>query len=397
LGHNLKFISTVRVGPYQAVVLRNPNRGSANSARLPGWREISITTGMKHYDGVALFSGGLDSILAARLIMEQGLSIQCLHFISPFFGKPGRVKHWEQIYGLEIKTVDVSDDYAALLSRGPAYGYGSVLNPCVDCKILMMHKARERMEALGAKFIVSGEVLGQRPMSQRRDTLNVIRRDGDVKDVLLRPLCAQYLEATAAEDSGLVDRSKLLGISGRGRKDQLALAERMGIKEIPTPAGGCMLGENENARRYWPVLEHLGEPTADDFRLANRGRQLWHGNLWLSIGRDQADNEAFQSLIRPEDTLFKVVGFPGPLALGRNLETDGWTPDQIRQAASLVASYSPKACQAFAEGSPIIVRLSQHGQTRAICVEPERSGYFAEPTWPEVHAKLQALRKRSAQ
>ena len=225
----------------------------------------------------ALFSGGLDSILAARLIMEQGLVVRCLHFVTPFFGKPQLIPHWEKVYGLEVEAVDVGEAFVRLLRERPAHGFGKVMNPCVDCKILMMRKARELMKKWGASFLISGEVLGQRPMSQRRDTLNVIRRDAEVKESLLRPLSAQLLDPTAPEISGLVDRNKLLGIFGRGRKSQMALADQMGLKEIPTPAGGCKLAEKENSRRYWPVLTRLKEPTVEDFELSNIGRQYWFG------------------------------------------------------------------------------------------------------------------------
>lgn len=357
---------------------------------------------MTHYDGIALFSGGLDSILAARLLMDQGRSIKCLHFVSPFFGKPGRIRHWEKVYGLDIEAVDVGDEYAALLAAGPVYGYGSVLNPCVDCKILMMRRARDLMERYGARFIVSGEVLGQRPMSQRRDTLNVIRRDAGVRDLLLRPLCALRLEPTAVEESGLVDRERLLGISGRGRKDQLDLAARMGITDIPTPAGGCMLTEKENARRYWPLLTRLARPGAADFALANVGRQLWHGDWWLSVGRNQADNEAFASLARPGDLLFKVAGFPGPLALGHAAapHRSSWTGDATLAAASLVASYSPKACRAAEAGDGLVpVRVTpagNDGEARIVNVVPTRDTVFAEPTWEDARLALQALHKTSA-
>ena len=151
----------------------------------------------------ALFSGGLDSILAARLIMEQGLVVRCLHFVTPFFGKPQLIPHWEKVYGLEVEAVDVGEAFVRLLRERPAHGFGKVMNPCVDCKILMMRKARELMKKWGASFLISGEVLGQRPMSQRRDTLNVIRRDAEVKESLLRPLSAQLLDPTAPEISGL--------------------------------------------------------------------------------------------------------------------------------------------------------------------------------------------------
>ena len=142
----------------------------------------------------ALFSGGLDSILAARLIMEQGLVVRCLHFVTPFFGKPQLIPHWEKVYGLEVEAVDVGEAFVRLLRERPDHGFGKVMNPCVDCKILMMRKARELMKKWGASFLISGEVLGQRPMSQRRDTLNVIRRDAEVKESLLRPLSAQLLD-----------------------------------------------------------------------------------------------------------------------------------------------------------------------------------------------------------
>lgn len=204
----------------------------------------------------------------------------------------------------------------------------------------MMRKARELMKKWGASFLISGEVLGQRPMSQRRDTLNVIRRDAEVKESLLRPLSAQLLDPTAPEISGLVDRNKLLGIFGRGRKSQMALADQMGLKEIPTPAGGCKLAEKENSRRYWPVLTRLKEPTVEDFELSNIGRQYWFGDHWLSMGRNEADNSALERLVRPGDAILRVRDFPSPFALARQLTP--WDNETLQDAASLVASYSPK-------------------------------------------------------
>ncbi len=357
---------------------------------------------MSDYHALALFSGGLDSILAARLIMDQGLRVKCLHFISPFFGKPAQVRRWENVYGLDIDIIDVGEQYARLLGSGPAHGFGSVMNPCVDCKILMMRTARELLPKYGARFLVSGEVLGQRPMSQRRDTLNIIRRDADARDILLRPLCALHLDPTEAELSGLVDRGRLLGFSGRGRKDQLALAEQFGIREIPTPGGGCMLTEKENARRYWPVLENLGTPDAADFRLANLGRQFWlhdgDRHYWLSVGRNQADNERYAAQQRSGDMLFKLVNCPGPLALGRGLS--GWPEEIIRQAAALTASYSPRARAAGESGHAVRVRITEcaeHGenaQSREVEVFPSRAGGFAEPAWEDAHQKLLALRRQ---
>lgn len=348
---------------------------------------------MKHYDGLALFSGGLDSILAARLLMEQGKNMLCLHFFSPFFGRPQDIPHWSRVYGLEIYPVDVSEDFAALLRRGPKYGFGSAMNPCVDCKILMMRRAKGLLEEFGARFLVSGEVLGQRPMSQRRDTLNIIHRDAEVKGLLLRPLCAKLLDPTEVEDSGLVDRSRLLAINGRGRKEQLALAESFGIKEIPTPGGGCRLTEKENTRRYWPVLRRLPAPTAADFRLADVGRQFWKEDRWLSMGRSKFDNENYPALLQKGDLLFKIVGFPGPLAVGRSPRP--WDADSAQEAAALVASYSPKACQAAQAGARVSVRVTRDEETNLITVNPRRETTFCEPSWEETSLELQKLHKIS--
>lgn len=340
----------------------------------------------------ALFSGGLDSILAARLIMEQGLVVRCLHFVTPFFGKPQLIPHWEKVYGLEVEAVDVGEAFVRLLRERPAHGFGKVMNPCVDCKILMMRKAREIMKKWGASFLISGEVLGQRPMSQRRDTLNVIRRDAEVKESLLRPLSAQLLDPTVPEISGLVDRNKLLGIFGRGRKSQMALADEMGLKEIPTPAGGCKLAEKENSRRYWPVLTRLKEPTVEDFELSNIGRQYWFGDHWLSMGRNEADNSALERLVRPGDAILRVRDFPSPFALARQLTP--WDNETLQDAASLVASYSPKGVRA-AEASPdgtIAVRVQINGESTFLNVTPKRTPAlpWGEPEFVDVRKAIKA-------
>ena len=340
---------------------------------------------------LALFSGGLDSILAARLIQEQGLTVQCLHFVSPFFGKPHLVPHWESVYGLSIETVDVSDDYVQMLRARPEHGFGKVMNPCVDCKILMMRHAGRLMRERGASFLISGEVLGQRPMSQRRDTLNIIRRDGDVRDVLLRPLCAQHLDPIEAERTGLVDRSLLLDFFGRGRRSQLELAARMGITEIPTPGGGCKLAEKENARRYWPVLTRLPNPSAADFELSNIGRQFWSGNCWLAMGRNQDDNQALEDLCRSGDMLFRMRDFSGPIALARPFSND-WTPEALLDAAALTASYAPHAVRAAENGGPVAVNLYIGDTVTVLETVPSRetSRVWGEPEFTEIRKAIMA-------
>jgi hypothetical protein len=343
----------------------------------------------QHYHAVALLSGGLDSILAVKLVEEQGLRVKCLHFVSPFFGKPSQVRRWRSIYALDITTVDVSDDFARMLAERPQHGFGKVMNPCVDCKILMLRRARELMTQYGATFIITGEVLGQRPMSQRRDTLNVIRRDAEVRDLLLRPLSAKLLDPTPFELSGMVDRERLLAISGRGRKEQMALAERFALEEIPTPAGGCKLAERENARRYWPVLVHAPTVTAAEFRLSNIGRQYWQGAHWLSIGRHQKDNEALERFAFPGDLRFKVVGYPGPLAVGRQFDGQPWSEEVVCDAASFVASFSPKAVR---DGIAVAVRVTCGETVREVQVMPARATVlgWAEDEWPVVREAIRA-------
>lgn len=351
---------------------------------------------MKQYDGLALFSGGLDSILAARLMMEQGKKILCLHFTSPFFGDEKAVPHWEKKYGLEIKAINIADDYCNMLINNPTNGFGSALNPCVDCKIIMMKHAKALMQEYGAKFLVSGEVLGQRPMSQRRDTLNVIRRDADVKDILLRPLCAKHMDPLPIEISGEVDRSKLLGFFGRGRKDQLALAKHFGITDIPTAAGGCKLTEKENARRYYEVMQKVHNPTANDFYLANHGRQLWNDDIWVSIGRKQADNEQMQQYTKTNDYVLRIEHFPSPYCIVRHAKNLPVPQEELQIIGEILASYSNKACNAYNESNtPISIKIEHKNEISRINVIPKRNEIYKELHFDEIKQVLQERKKEN--
>ncbi|MEW5774468.1 MAG: tRNA(5-methylaminomethyl-2-thiouridylate) methyltransferase [Thermodesulfobacteriota bacterium] len=337
------------------------------------------------YHCLSLFSAGLDSILAARVLMAQGLKVKCLHFVSPFFGDPRRIPHWERVWGLDISPVDVSAEFTAML-RGPAHGFGKLLNPCMDCKILMLSGARELMSKYGATFLATGEVVGQRPMSQRRDAMNAIARDAGVKGILLRPLCARKLDPTPMEESGLVDRERLHDFGGRGRRRQLDLAREFGLAELPTPAGGCLLAEPESARRFWPLLKHVAAPGPELFRLADEGRQYWAeaegAQFWLAIGRNQAGNERLERLLAPGDLVFKTRDFPGPLAVGRPL-SGPWPDVVIADAAAFFASYSPKAARS---GGPVAVSVTAVGaETRTVEATPCRATplAWAEPQWDD--------------
>ena len=342
-------------------------------------------------DGVVLFSGGLDSLLTARLLMEQGLNVRCLHYVSPFFGSPNAQKRWQRLYGVDVEIADAGPEIVSQINRWPDHGFGKVMNPCVDCKIILLRLARLRMEELGGKFVATGEVLGQRPMSQRRDIMNRIMHEAGVDDLLLRPLCAQHLAPTPCELSGQVDRSRLLAIHGRGRLEQLALAEKYGFTEIPSPGGGCRLTERENARHYWPLRMHRTDASVDDYMLTGFGRQLWHvedtSAWWMVCARNNKDNERLRNAQKTGDLLIGLCDLPGPLALLR--DGASWQADIIRKAACQFLSYAPKAAKL--DAARVWLKAADGTQEILDCKPDLSRTLFSRPTWEEIKAEKHAL------
>lgn len=320
---------------------------------------------MQQITALGLFSGGLDSILACRVIAEQGIQVQALKFVTPFFDhdlldreKEYQQEVWEK-YRLNVQLVDLSTGYIELL-RNPSHGFGKNFNPCIDCKIMMLRKARELMQEYKASFLITGEVLGQRPMSQRRDTLNLIERDADCQDILLRPLSAQLMNPILAEREGQVDRERLYKFSGRGRKPQIALAREFGITDFPAPAGGCVLTDPNLAariRRFYEGLFLIGkeEITTSDIQLLLLGRQFrLPGGHWLILGRNEQENNRLTALCKAEDWLLYMPERPGPTALlrqGNALITDTVEQEEIlRWVKGLVIRYGKKIKGAFPPG-----------------------------------------------
>ncbi|QJB58430.1 tRNA(5-methylaminomethyl-2-thiouridylate) methyltransferase [Pseudodesulfovibrio sp. zrk46] len=338
-------------------------------------------TANNQYDALALLSGGLDSILAMRTIMDQGLKVLGLHFVTPFFGNPEKIPFWKKHYGIDVIEVDIRQKYIDMMLDGPSQGYGKWLNPCIDCKITMLSHAVDMLPEYGAKFLISGEVVGQRPMSQREDALNLITKRADVRKVLLRPLCAKKQPITPMEESGLVDREQLHDWYGRGRKEQMKKAKEYGFTEIPTPAGGCCLTEANGAARFVKMLNHIERPSVSDFTLARFGRQYWAGTHWLTFGRKADDNERIAACIEPTDYVLKTQGFPGPLGVCRPVDGD-WDSEAVADAAALVASYSTKARKHSEEtGEPVKIRVQRGKTTEEIEVIPTRDNKlpWAEP------------------
>ena len=311
----------------------------------------------KNIKALSLFSGGLDSILATRLIMSQGIDVTAIQFVTPFFNYPilddidGHRDKVRRKYGIDVQVVDISTDYLELL-RNPAHGFGKNFNPCIDCKIYMLSRAKEMMVEFGAKFLITGEVLGQRPMSQRRDTLNVIERDSGSRSLLLRPLSAKLMVETEAEREGWVDRDQLLNFSGRGRSNQIALAKKYGIADFPAPAGGCILADPILSRRVSQLYSENSilrpaEITTKDVRLLLVGRQfIFPGGGWLILGRDEPDNDKLEVLAGSDDAVLWMEERPGPAALLRR--AGKWYADasemerDLQLAASLVVRYGKK-------------------------------------------------------
>lgn len=204
----------------------------------------------------------------------------------------------------------------------------------------MLKKTKELLPLFNAKFIITGEIVGQRPMSQRKDSMNTIIRESDTRDILLRPLCAKNLPPTKIEEQGIVDRSKLLDLMGRSRKRQLELAKKIkNRKKIPTPAGGCLLTDPEMARRYRPILENKTNLLSEDFYLAKVGRQFWSNRFWLVVGRNHSENLKLLKLARESDYVFKLSEIPGPIGIGRSEEVT-WSGELIKSAAQIIIWYS---------------------------------------------------------
>lgn len=328
---------------------------------------------------VALFSGGLDSILACRVVAEQGVRVKAVKLVTPFFGyellareAAYRAEMLEK-YGIEVRLSDVSEPYLAMLRR-PAHGYGKNFNPCVDCKILLMRTARAMMNEFGAEFLISGEVLGQRPMSQRLDTLRLIERDSGCVDILLRPLCAKHLPPTLPERQGVIDREKLLDFRGRGRAQQMRLAARYGINEYPAPAGGCMLTDPNLAPRLARFYGEHAVVAANDmcFLLVGRHFRLPGGGL-LALGRKEAENERLIEISLPTDWVVQLKEHPGPTAILR-----GGEPDDLLAAAGLVVRYSKKLPAGQRE---MAVRASRPGESRELSAAPLADPVFEPWRW----------------
>ncbi|RLJ09465.1 MAG: tRNA 4-thiouridine(8) synthase ThiI [Candidatus Aenigmatarchaeota archaeon] len=283
---------------------------------------------------ICLFSGGLDSILAVKLMQEQDIEVVGVFFDSPFYPRID-VKDIAKKLGIRLKIVKIGNDYFKIL-RKPKHGYGKYMNPCIDCRIYMLKKAWIIGKKLGASFIVTGEVVGERPMSQSLKTLRIIDKESKLEGLILRPLSAKFFPETIPEKKGMVEKEKLLNIKGRSRKKQLELAKKFGIDYYPSPSGGCLLTDKEYAKKVKDLLEHKKRLDMRDLELLRYGRHFRAGKNKIIVGRNKEENKKLLELKRKTDYIFEVVDAPGPVTILQGPKTK----DAIKLAASITARYS---------------------------------------------------------
>lgn len=284
--------------------------------------------------GLSLLSGGLDSQLAVKVLQSAGAEMEGVVFETPFFSSAAARKAAAAL-GIRLHVVDFTDDIIALVEN-PPHGFGSAINPCIDCHSTMIRRAGELMVRLGFDFVSTGEVLGQRPMSQNRQALGVVEKASGMAGRLVRPLSAKLLDPTVPEIEGSLSREKLLDISGRRRERQIALAKSFGIEDYPSPAGGCKLTEEGFAKRLRDLMEHEGLRDRRLVDLVTTARRFrLPGGASLMLGRDRFENEILRNNAAL-GALLEPVGISGPTAL----VPAPYSREDIVAAAEIAVSYS---------------------------------------------------------
>jgi len=314
---------------------------------------------------VVLLSGGLDSTLAARLLQEQGIALHAIHFTSPFCtcSRPGAgnggCRSQAQVVasrmGIPIRTVSKGEEYLEIVKH-PRHGRGSAMNPCIDCRIFTLRKARAFMEEIGASFLVTGEVLGQRPMSQRDDALRSIERHSGCSGLVLRPLSARHLPPTVPEREGWVDRERLLAITGRSRKEQILLADSFGIGDYPCPAGGCLLTDRGFSVKVRDLLANEPSFGMGDVHLLKAGRHFRVRGIRAIVAKSEAENRRLEDLCRGVATVYVSDSHPGPsVAL-----FGGGEAERMDLLARILTRYS----KAVAQGPYVVREVTTDGERR---------------------------------
>ncbi len=290
----------------------------------------------KKGSGLGLCSGGLDSILSGLVLREQGLCVEWITFETPFFSSE-KARRAAAITGIPLTVQNITKPYLTML-KAPNCGYGKHMNPCLDCHALMFRMAGEVLKAKGFDFLFSGEVLGQRPMSQTRPSLRYVEKHSGFDGHIIRPLSAKRLEETVPEKEGLVDREALLGITGRSRKEQIQLAQHFNLIDYPAPAGGCLLTDKGYSNRLKDLFAHQNRYSENELHLLKYGRHFRiNADEKIIVGRTKQENGQMERYVDPgADMLLNVLDWPGPLVVIPH----GATKETVLLAASICAGYS---------------------------------------------------------
>jgi len=308
-------------------------------------------TDKKEILALGLLSGGLDSHVAVKLMLKLGYKVIVLNFMSPFCtctkksdGCKSAAHMIAKENDVEIKTLFMGDKYLNML-KAPKYGIGKGINPCVDCRIMMFRQSKQVMEELGAKFIFTGEVVSQRPMSQMRGKMTLIEKESGLQGMVVRPLSAGIMEPTIPEKEGIIDREEMLSISGRSRKPQIEMGREFGIKEeMLCSSGGCLLTDQHFAPKMKDLLEHTKETTVKDARLLRMGRHFRiSDDCKIIVGRNKEENEKLTRMAKENEMIMSVINYPGPTVIISGEVKNG----SLKTAGGITARYasSPKEAE----------------------------------------------------
>jgi tRNA U34 2-thiouridine synthase MnmA/TrmU len=294
----------------------------------------------KNRKALGITSGGLDSILSALVLRDQGIDITWISFETPFFSSKTAQKSAKAL-NIPIIIKDITEDYLPLLYL-PRACFGKNMNPCMDCHSLMFKLAGQEMEKQGADFLFSGEVAGQRPKSQTINSMRYVEKNSGFQGLILRPLSAKLLQETIPEKNGWVDRSALLDISGRSRKIQMSLAKKYGIEEYPAPAGGCLLTDSGFSRRLQDIISAQDDFDIRDLHLLKYGRHFRVDKYYkIIVGRSKQDNDNILKYYKKDkDILINPASIPGPVVLIRSDNKKGYTKSIEQTGGQLCASYT---------------------------------------------------------
>lgn len=323
---------------------------------------------------VALLSGGLDSQLAVRMMQKRGFDVSAVAIKTPFCdfdcgrGCGFEIRERAEELGVNLKTVYLGDEYIEMLKH-PKHGIGAGMNPCVDCRAMMFDAAKEEMEKIGAEFVISGEVLGQRPMSQHRDAMRIIEKDSNLVGKIVRPLSAGLLPPTDAERDGLIRREDLGMIKGRSRREQLRMAKEFGIVDPPNAAGGCLLTDKLFGRRAKDLFSHTETPTINDIEMLKIGRHFrLDTDAKLIVGRNKIENETMHALALDRDLILETLDHMGPTSIIRGSTAS----EHIEFCAKVTLRYSDSA-----HGKEGTVRITDGKNESEICVsEADEESYL---------------------